>query len=83
MSGLDVQLALLRTIADSDNPVCFADLRSVVAVTLDTYSLAVADRSTDRALQRLRREGRVRHVRKAQGGPGWVMARPDDEATLR
>lgn len=34
------------------------------------------ERRIDRALQRLRKRGLARHLRKAQGGPGWVKVKP-------
>lgn len=61
MDDLDTSLfkAISKTV-----PRKFWELRSCVAV--------LSYRDLDHALQRLRKAGKIKYLKKADGGPGWV-----------
>ena len=56
----------------STTPTLFSDIR-----------VSLHERVKDRALQRLRKRGFVKYLKKSEGGPGWVTnlqptSKPDD-----
>ena len=52
----------------SNKPIQFTPLmRRVLLVSFGC-------RAVGRSLQRLRKQGRIRYLHKADGGPGWVRA---------
>jgi len=62
----DVQKNVYKAIAPK-TPRLFWDVRHRVPGFL-------GEREIDRALQALRRKGKIKYLKKADGGPGWVRA---------
>lgn len=48
--------------------------RKFLEVRQNVHRSPIEMREVDRSLQRLRRAGKIKYLKKADGGPGWVRA---------
>ncbi len=67
MTNKEMDTAILDRLAISMAPL------SYIHTTLERPGSPSNDRQLDRRLSALKRAGKIRYLRKADGGPGWAL----------